>query len=166
MQLGELRATTADGIAARARCLALHNLDGAFSMDDPDTTTGLLVHYVMRDAAALGGTSGAVQPPPSPDADLLEACAAFDELERAYIATFTGFEAGSPEEDVAEAEQKRLHAAQEPFVDSICELQAVTREGQAARARSLALWDAELMKDQKPYTADRLMVAIVRDLLA
>ena len=53
MQMGELRATTADGIAARARCLAVHNADGAFSMEAPDTTT--------RPAAALAhaGRGGA-----------------------------------------------------------------------------------------------------------
>ncbi len=54
MQMGELRATTADGITARARCLALHNADGAHSMDVPDDTTGRLLRWLMRDAAALG----------------------------------------------------------------------------------------------------------------
>ena len=54
MQMGELRATTADGIAARGRCLALHNAGGAHSMDDPATTTGRLLRWLMRDAAALG----------------------------------------------------------------------------------------------------------------
>ena len=38
-------------------------------------------------------------------------------------------------------------------------------EGQAARARSLALWDAELMKPQGDITG-QLTQAIVRDLLA
>ena len=50
MQLGDFRATTADGVAARARCLAIHNSDGAFAMDDPNTDTGRLLRYLMRDA--------------------------------------------------------------------------------------------------------------------
>ncbi len=164
LQLGTLRATTAEGIAARARCLAVHNAEGAFSMDDPDTTTGRLLRYLMRDAGALGGLVPA--PAVSPDAELLEACAAFDDLERAYIAQSGAWPCDSPEADAAEAERDRLAAALEPFVDRMCELQAVTREGQAARARSLALWDAELMKPGKVYTNDRLTTAIVRDLLA
>jgi hypothetical protein len=58
LQLGLLRATTSDGIQARARCLAVHNADGAFTMDDPNTTTGRLLRHLMRDAGAeLGPTS-------------------------------------------------------------------------------------------------------------
>ena len=69
LQLGSLRATTADGIAARARCLAVHNSDGAFSMQDPNTTLGWLLRWLMRDAGALGGTTN--EPAVSPDAELL-----------------------------------------------------------------------------------------------
>lgn len=78
LQLGALRATTADGIAARARCLAVHNADGAFSMKHSNTTTGRLLRYLMRDAAALSGSVG--EPAVSPDAALLAACAAYDDL--------------------------------------------------------------------------------------
>ena len=126
LELETMRATTADGIAARARCLAVHNADGAFSMEDPNTTTGRLLRYLRRDAGAPGAVA---EPVVQPDAELLAACAEFDALERAYLATFTGFKAGSPEEDAAEAEQERLHADQEPLVDRICDLRAVTREG-------------------------------------
>ena len=164
MQLGDLRATTADGVAARARCLAVHNSDGAFAMDDPNTDTGRLLRYLMRDAGALGGV--AVQQMTSPDADLLEACAAFDALERASLATFRQQEPGSAEETAAETERERLSEAQEPLVERVCELEATTREGMAARARSLALWDAELMKPDRCFIGDRLTAAIVRDLLA
>jgi hypothetical protein len=56
-----------------------------------------------------------------------------------------------------------LTNAQCSLVERICELQAVTKEGQAARARGYALWDAELMKPQ-----DNIMglftQAIARDL--
>ena len=165
MQLGDLRATTADGVAARARCLAIHNSDGAFAMDDPNTDTGRLLRYLMRDAGALGNVA-VVASIVSPDAELLEVCAAFDEMERASLATFQGQEPGSAEETAAETERERLSEAQEPLVERMCELEAITREGAAARARSLALWDAELMKPDRCFIGDRLTAAIVRDLLA
>ena len=164
IQLGTLRATTAEGIAARARCLAVHNADGAFSMEDPNTTTGRLLRWLMRDAGLLGGV--ATEPLPlSPDAELLETCSAFDVLERAYVAAGGNHDAGSPEELTADAERRRIRDAQEPLVDRMCELRAVTREGQVARARNLALWDAELMKDGTDDTGQCLTAAIVRDLI-
>ena len=166
IQLGTLRATMAEGIAARARCLAVHNADGAFSMEDPNTTTGRLLRWLMRDANALLGQGSAEPLPRSPDAELLEACSAFDVLERAYVAAGGDHDAGSPEELTADAERRRIADAQEPLVDRMCELRAVTREGQVARARSLALWDAELMKPGSGDTGQCLTQAIVRDLLA
>jgi hypothetical protein len=89
MQLGDLRAITAEGGAARARCLAVHNSDGAFAMADPNTVTGRLLRFLLRDAGALGNVA-VVASVVSPDAELLEACAAFDELERTSLATFQG----------------------------------------------------------------------------
>ena len=163
-QLDAVQATTADGIAARARCLAVHNADLAFAMDCPNTTTGRLARQLIRDAMPEGNT---VTVTPSPDAALLEACAAFDALERAYVATFNGYDFDSPEEAAAEIERERLSEAQEPLVVRICQLRAVTLAGQAARARSLALWDGELMKPNTDGDASaRLTTAIVRDLLA
>ena len=164
-RMEDLRAATPAGIQARAHSLAQHGGHGGYSFDCGDSMVGRLLHMLMRDSAALGGSVGVVVRPPSPDAELLAVCAEFDALERAYLATFTGFKAGSPEEEAAEAEQERLRAVQEPLVDRICELRAVTREGQVARARSLALWDAELMKSQND-TGGWLTAAIVRDLIA
>ena len=103
---------------------------------------------------------------PSPDAELLEACSALDTLERAYIAAGGDYALGSPQEDMAEAERARLSEAQDPLVERMCELRAVTREGQAARARSLGLRDAGLMKPGPGDTGTWLTAAIVRDLLA
>lgn len=101
-----------------------------------------------------------------PDADLLAACAAFDALERAYIAVPGDFWPDTPEERASEAERERISAAQDPLVERMCELRAFTREGQAARARSLALWDAELMKPGPGDTGTWLTAAIVRDLIS
>ena len=164
LQLGELRATTAEGIAARARCLAVHNSDGAFTMDEPDSTTGLLVHYVMRDAAALGGSVGAIQPPPSPDAELLEACAAFDELEAQANATFTGYENDSPEEAAAEVERSRIYDEQDPYVDVICSTVAKTKEGMQAKARSLMAWAPDMLR--YGGREELLLGSLLNDLLA
>ena len=163
-RMDELRATTPAGIQARAHSLALHGGDFGYSFDYPDTMVGRLLVYLMRDSAALGGSPASTVA--SPDADLMEACAAFDELERAYIAAGGNWDAGSPEELASDAERERLSEAQEPLVDRICDLHAVTREGMAARARTLALWDAELMKPDRVFIEDRLIQAIVRDLLA
>ena len=164
-RMDELRATTAAGIQARAHSLALHAGHGDYSFDAEDTIPGRLLHYLMRDSAALGGSVGLVPVPPSPDAELLEACAAFDTLEREYLATGFGHEPGSPEDAAADAEQNRLTTAQGPLVERMCELRAVTQEGMAARARSLALWDAELLKGGTGDTGMCLTAAIVRDLL-
>ena len=100
-----------------------------------------------------------------PDADLLNACATFDMLERAYLANGFAHDPLTLKGVAIEAEQDRIQREQHPLVDSMCEMRAVTMEGQAARARSLALWDAELMKPQGDITG-QFTQAIVRDLLA
>ena len=122
-------------------------------------------------AASLGlpGTviaSNARGPDTHPDAELMQTCAAFDALERIYVATGGGHEIGSLAEAVAEAEQDRISEAQRELVTRMCDLRAATREGMAARAHSLALWDAELLKDGDGDAGTRLTAAIVRDLLA
>jgi hypothetical protein len=165
MQLGDLRATTADGVAARARCLAIHNADGAFAMDDPNTDTGRLLRYLMRDAGALGNAAP-VASVVSLDADLLEACAAFDELERRYLATDFGADSATAYGKAVIEEQGRCFDAQEPLASRMVEHRAMTMEGHRARARSLALWDAELLKDGTGDIGECLTAAIVRDLLA
>ena len=100
-----------------------------------------------------------------PDAELLAACAAHDELERAYLATGFSYECGTPEYDAAEAEQVRISAAQGPYVTRICEARPVTWEGHAARARTLALCDPDLFRRASDYTNEAMLAAIVRDLI-
>lgn len=53
-QMEHLRATTFDGITARAQSLEQHNREWEFSFDARDTFTGRLLDYLLRDAAALG----------------------------------------------------------------------------------------------------------------
>ncbi len=97
------------------------------------------------------------------DDDLLAACRAFDALERAFIAV-GGHHTGA-EEDAADAERECLRIAQEPLVDRICGQVAVTRDGQVARARSLALWEPDLL-DDAGETGQRITAAILRDLMS
>jgi hypothetical protein len=52
-QMEKIRAHTTEGIAARACSLAQHSGEWHFSFDVPDTYTGRLLDYLMRDAAAL-----------------------------------------------------------------------------------------------------------------
>jgi hypothetical protein len=61
--------------------------------------------------------------------------------------------------------RERIPNAQEPLVDRIVDLHAIAPEGQAARARSYALWDAELMKPQDDIEG-LCTQAIVRNLVA
>ena len=176
-QIVALRATTAEGHLARGRALAFHYQPHHASLqDDPDRAfSDRAQAAALRDLVSIErGAAMPIAAPPivveqpkpfHPDADLLEACAAFDALERAYIAAGGDYAFGSLEHDIAEAERARLSDAQDPLVERMCELRAVTREGQAARARSLALWDAELMKPGPGDTGTWLTAAIVRDLI-
>ncbi len=104
---------------------------------------------------------------PSPDAELIAVCAEFDAWQRRFLATdFEALGDDTPAGLAASAEQRCCIDAQDALLDRMSELRAVTWEGQAARARSLALWDAELMKPDPHDTNQRLTAAIVRDLLA
>ena len=67
-----------------ARSLALHGGHFGYDFGAQDTMVGQLLIYLLPDSAALGGSVGLVPVPPSPDAEMLAACAAFDALERAY----------------------------------------------------------------------------------
>ena len=125
------------------------------------------------DADLAGAVAVGVVPPAGPviaaehlDAELIAACAALDKLEQAVCATGFNHEPNSPADLVADAERERLCDAQAPFVDRMCELRALTREGQAARARSLVFWMPSLIKDNPSgCTDDRLMCAVLRDLI-
>ena len=145
-RMDELRATTPAGIQARAHSLALHAGHGQYSFDCNDSMVGRLLTYLMRDSAALAGSPASTVA--SPGAELLKVCTEFDRLERASLATFQGHSFGSPEEAAGQIERERIANAQEPLVDRIFDLQADTLEGRAKRARSYALWDAEIMKPQ------------------
>ncbi len=79
--------------------------------------------HLLTGAAGLvaGGavSAGKAALPPAtshPDAALLEACAAFNELEHRHNDQGGGWPAGSPEEDAAEEARARISDDQAPFV--------------------------------------------------
>lgn len=100
------------------------------------------------------------------DAELIATCAAFDDLERRYRASFSDARPGSPDDIAGDAERARLVEAQRPLVDIMTGRQALTREGQVARARSLILWAPEMMEEGPGDTAECLTYAVLRDLVA
>ncbi len=115
---------------------------------------------------ALSAAAAAAPAVLNPDIALIAHCAQLDALERAYLATDFAADDGTPAGDAAEAERERIAAAQEPIVDAICASPPCTLAGAAAVARSLALWDAELLKKggEGHCTDDRLLAALVRGL--
>ena len=88
-RMDALRASTPAGVQARAHTLALHNGDWGFSFDSDTTTTGRLLGYLMRDAAALCNF-GAVVHLTSPDEAIIEAGASFNALQVKSEATWIG----------------------------------------------------------------------------
>ena len=63
----------------------------------------------------------------------------------------------------------RFAEVQEPILEQVCSLHARTLEGILARARTIVLQDAELDPDAdalEGYTNNRLVAALLRDLLA
>ena len=102
-----------------------------------------------------------------PDAELLEACAAFDALERAYIASFDGLpEIEGPAMDAHREESAAIWDAQKPLVAMMVASQPKTLAGHAARARSLALWEDDNPSGDvgSEFVNERLLGAILRDL--
>ena len=120
---------------------------------------------LLGGAAVLAACTAAVGAS-SPDATLLAACVAFDDLERRANATFGGWDCDDPREAEAVAERDRLYAAQDVHNKVMLAHRAVTLDGHRARARSLAAWDLELMKAGPGDFGKQMTAAIVRDLLA
>ena len=165
-RMDELRATTAAGIQARAHSLALHAGHGDYSFDAEDTIPGRLLHYLMRDSAALGGS------PPStvasPDAELLEACAAYHACEDSRPAPNPDLVCNTPECDRHEALHEAITERADVMVGDLADMPAVTREGMQAKARAILLWDGgnALKGEPDDYSGDRLMASLLRHLLA
>ncbi|WP_158744133.1 hypothetical protein [Acidisphaera sp. L21] len=104
-------------------------------------------------------------PAAHPDAELLAACAAFDDLERQALATFAGRDFDDPAEIAADFERESIVEAQIPPVDIIASHHAITKEGMAARARSIRLWAPDEFRENGHFSG-RTVHALLRDLTA
>ena len=100
------------------------------------------------------------------DAELLVACAAFDALEHEAMAL------GAGRGRIMDDEERRtalagIVARQAPWLERICAIRAGGPAGWLARARSLALWNREMLVDyEQGYTDQRLLAALFRDMAA
>ncbi len=169
-RMDELRAASPAGIQARAHCLAQHAGHLDYSFDYPETMVGRLLIYLMRDSAALGGLpASTVKPAVSPDAALLEACAAYHACEASRpIPTGQAKICGTPECDRHEEAQEAITERANDMVDDLADRTATTREGMQAKARAILLWDGghSLKGEPDDYSGDRLMASLLRDVLA
>ena len=129
--------------------------------------------------AALSGAAFAgavVLPDPgeaaeNPDADLIRLCAECDALQARIDALYaTPWEGLSNDqmtarEKMIDAGERVLSDRQDPLLERIVEYRATTREGQAARARTLLAWDKDPCWTDDACWNSQLIGAIVRDLV-
>lgn len=158
--VARLSAVTPEGLRFKAIvCRAV------LAAEEPDATTGrpdglalrhdVLAWSLLSDLLAYLPSSSA----PSPDAELLAECVAFDATEHHRNALIDD---GMLTDDV----NATLRTVQDHRVDRICSLRAVTPQGWQARARSLVLFDDEFLERRLVHAPDRMMAAILRDLVA
>ncbi|MGI4797148.1 MAG: hypothetical protein ACRYG8_24460 [Janthinobacterium lividum] len=157
--VARLSATTAEGLRTKAIVCRF-----VLAAEEPDATTsppgGLALRHdvlawsLLSDLLAHLASSAA----PSPDAELLAACAAFDTVEHDRDAMFDD---GTLTDEV----NATLRAAQDLRVEQICTLRALTLPGLQARARSLLLFDDGFLERRLVHAPDRIMAAILRDLV-
>ena len=103
-------------------------------------------------------------PPPSPDADLIALCAAFDALERKMQAAFNAA-VTTDEWGAADLVADAVREEQAPILDAITSCRPSTLAGFRAIAASLALWDEEMVSGGHGNTNDRLATLLVCGLM-
>ncbi|MDT8261994.1 hypothetical protein RQ832_01920 [Roseomonas sp. DSM 102946] len=104
-------------------------------------------------------------PQPSPDAELIRLCRAFDDLEGCIQALYEDGATPIVDDDERSVAIEPLRERQAPILDRICALRATTPEGVRARAWTLRKWDVDLMSDGHQGDAnDRLIRALILDL--
>ncbi len=181
-RIAALPAATPEEMRAKAR--ALRWFYGGSDSHDPfgwrqaDALLGSLVDDACRLPAGrpdAGPPAPAERPHPGAaagqaaglDAELIQACADFNKLERRYLKLANRGAKDLALEAETDAALAAVAAEQQPFLDRICELRPRTHAGCAAIARSLALWDRELLKGAGPGndTNERLLAALVAGLI-
>jgi hypothetical protein len=113
-------------------------------------------------AAIVAGLTTAASATPNPDAELLAACAEFVDLDRQYRALCDSYGAEDVPDDAAAPLERRIVFV----VDRMCALRATTVEGFRARGASLVHYMPEIAKDGQEYINDRVLAALLRDLVA
>ena len=132
------------------------------------TNTALTNRRTMLKFSAAASMAGFAVPalgrPPSADAELIAACATYDDLNRQFCDVCET----DDDEERMYAAQRSLSARMDPVLDRICSLQATTAEGFKARGKTLAEFNPELLEDwgKSEYNDERMLFALVRDLTA
>ena len=157
--VARLGAVTLEGLRTKAIVCRF-----VLAAEEPDATTtppgglalrhDVLVWSLLSDLLAHLPSSSA----PSPDAELLAVCAAFDAVEHDRDAMFD-------DGTLTDEANATIRAAQDRRVERICTLRALTLPGLQARARSLLLFDDGFLERRLVHAPDRMMAAIVRDLV-
>jgi len=159
-RISATRAASAAGLQAKARVghfLMNERHPPGVSFDDVDGYNLALLDELM---------AGSVEPislSVLPDADLIELCAQADALQRQVDRLWSG-PTRILDDDERDAVQAPLIAKQRPTLALISELEALTLQGHATRARTLLAFDKDPLDCDSPYMNEALMAAIVRDL--
>lgn len=162
VMVSRLPARTASGLQAKAAvCRAVLKADEPEAMagrfDGPARRHDVLAWSLLSDMAEVR-PHAPVALPPEPDAELLIVCAEFDASEHRRNAMFD-------DDTLTDEANAAIREEQAPLVDRLCELRAATIEGMRARARSLVLYDDAVLERHTVYTNDRLVAAVLRDLI-
>lgn len=154
-----LSALTSEGLRAKAIVCRF-----VLAAEEPDATMGspgslalrhdVLAWSLLSDLLAHLPSSST----PNSDAELLAVCAAFDATEHHRNALFN-------DGMLADEVNATLRTVQDQRVERICRFRAVTPQGWQARARSLVLFDDEFLERRLVHANDRMMAAILRDLV-
>ncbi len=134
------------------------------------TRRGLLGGAAASLAATPVGAPGNVVVPPAADhhadAELIAVCAEFDAIERHINSHYAGGSRKIEDDEERDAAIAPFQEAQAPLLERIIALRATTLDGFMARARTLALWDLDAMRQIGPghYLEDRMLAALLRDM--
>jgi len=166
-RISATQAVSAAGLQAKARV-------GSFLMNERQLP-GELVDDVDSYGLALMRElmAGSVEPvrlPVSLDAELIRLCAECDALQAKIDALWQGdptrgmsLAEARAFEKARDLDQQPFHDAQDPLLERICEMQATTPQGHAARARTLIAWDKDPCWTHDGCWNSQLLGAIVRD---
>jgi hypothetical protein len=119
---------------------------------------------VLTAALATATTASSAAPQPSPDAELLEACARYSALQLQYLGLFDG-PGAIADDDERDALADPIFEAQAPALATILGTPARTIAGVRAKARVVTLEDPEALKP-KSYNSAKLVRSLLSDVLA